>query len=360
VYEEVNHLGNVLVTVSDKKIPVLTAAGSSSISFYNADIITATDFYPFGMAQPNRKFAQGTSKYKYGGIDGQEKETDLNDNITTAMYWEYDSRIGRRWNVDVVRKNSESPYACLGSNPIWITDRNGSDTVLYTRNGGDKLAAFTKKGGDARNLIYTVDELTKGYDAKNPWASAVLLKYDVGSKVTDPKKKKGITGESLPKDHPLRYDSKTGKGGTLAGQPVYETDLYDVTKMFFKVMQDGKSNFTPTLTGPWQYWFSNQVTDDGPYDLKSTKRTNTEIPCFAAIKIGEWTVCGGQLRRYDDYGNISYGYWGRLYGFSENFLLKKASDNQDTKNGKTTTGIGDEPRDKYAIMMGFGFYKILK
>lgn len=106
-----------------------------------------------------------------------------------------------------------------------------------------------------------------------------------------------------------------------------------------------------------ELWFYNQVTDDGPYDIKSKKRDNTDqVPIFAATHIGEWTLLNGRLRRYDDYGNISYGYWGRLYGFSEKYLLKKSDDNQDTKNGKTTTGKGDEPRDKYSIVVGFSTF----
>lgn len=146
-------------------------------------------------------------------------------------------------------------------------------------------------------------------------------------------------------------------GGTLAGQPVYEADLYDMTKTFVKVLKDGEKHFRPTWSGPWKLWFYNQVTDDGTYDIKSTKRSNTQVvPIFAATHIGEWTLLNGKLKRIDDYGNISNGYWGRLYGFSQNYLHKKSDDNQDTKNGKTTTGVGDEPRDKYSIRIGFATY----
>ena len=52
---------------------------------------------------PGRKYQQGNSNYRYS-INGQEKESELNENITTAEFWEYDSRIVRRWNVDPVYK----------------------------------------------------------------------------------------------------------------------------------------------------------------------------------------------------------------------------------------------------------------
>jgi hypothetical protein len=80
------------------------------------------------MIEPGRKFVQGVKKYRYS-INGQEKETELNENITTAEYWEYDSRLGRRWNVDPVRKEYESPYMAFADNPIWLTDYDGADTT---------------------------------------------------------------------------------------------------------------------------------------------------------------------------------------------------------------------------------------
>jgi hypothetical protein len=77
------------------------------------------------MQMPGRKYqASPDSKYRYS-INGQEKSDELNENLTAAMYWEYDSRISRRWNVDPVIKVWESPYLCFSGNPISIVDLNG-------------------------------------------------------------------------------------------------------------------------------------------------------------------------------------------------------------------------------------------
>jgi len=48
-------------------------------------------------------------------------------NITTAEYWEYDARLGRRWNIDPLRKPWQSDYLCFSNNPIWKVDPNGDD-----------------------------------------------------------------------------------------------------------------------------------------------------------------------------------------------------------------------------------------
>jgi len=50
-YELTNHLGNVLATISDKKKPVYAGG---LVSYYDADVTTAQDYYPFGMQMPGR------------------------------------------------------------------------------------------------------------------------------------------------------------------------------------------------------------------------------------------------------------------------------------------------------------------
>jgi len=50
------------------------------------------------MLQPGRQYNAGT-QYRYG-FKGQENSDEISPNTTTAEYWEYDARIGRRWNID--------------------------------------------------------------------------------------------------------------------------------------------------------------------------------------------------------------------------------------------------------------------
>ncbi|HVU57808.1 MAG TPA: hypothetical protein VHD83_22255 [Puia sp.] len=51
-----NHLGNVLATITDKKIGVSLASDSSLIDHCEADVKTAQDYYPFGMIMPGRMY----------------------------------------------------------------------------------------------------------------------------------------------------------------------------------------------------------------------------------------------------------------------------------------------------------------
>ena len=127
----------MLVTVSDKKLGVDNNS-DGIIDYYNADVITATDYYPFGQEMPGRKYSQPNTKYRYG-FNGQMKSDEIGGDSYTATYWEYDARTGRRWNVDPILKTWESPYATFGGNPVLNTDPDGADWYKDTKgkNKGD-------------------------------------------------------------------------------------------------------------------------------------------------------------------------------------------------------------------------------
>jgi hypothetical protein len=71
----------------------------------------------------------GAVAYRFGGAGGQEKDDEIFIGAYTAEYWEYDSRLGRRWNVDPVVKPWESGYATLHNNPLFFIDPLGLDPV---------------------------------------------------------------------------------------------------------------------------------------------------------------------------------------------------------------------------------------
>jgi RHS repeat-associated protein len=155
-FELSNHLGNVLVTVSDKRIAV-DSDNDGIINYYNADVVTANDYYPFGMTMPGRKYSQPSSSYRYG-FNGQENIDEIAAGLTTAMYWEYDSRIGRRWNVDPKPMSSVSPFACFANNPILFVDNLG-DTIHDATGSVEKYKAQVKE--NIKNLESFESEILK-------------------------------------------------------------------------------------------------------------------------------------------------------------------------------------------------------
>jgi RHS repeat-associated protein len=77
---------------------------------------------------------------------GQEKDDEIagSGNSYTAEYWQYDSRLGRRWNVDPITYPWQSSYAAFNNNPIYFTDPLGLEGDPPTGGGGGGLS----KAGD--------------------------------------------------------------------------------------------------------------------------------------------------------------------------------------------------------------------
>ena len=111
-YELANHLGNVLVVISDKKL-----------ADDEAHVVSATDYYPFGMTIESRSFSSQTYRF---GFNGQEKDTEIHAEIYHAEFWQYDSRVARRWNTDPITFANISTYATFRNNPIYFNDPNGA------------------------------------------------------------------------------------------------------------------------------------------------------------------------------------------------------------------------------------------
>ncbi len=70
---------------------------------------------------------QSTTTYKYG-FNGQEQDDEIygNGNLNTAEFWQYDSRLGRRWNVDPLTISWRSGYSTFNNNPVYLVDKSGA------------------------------------------------------------------------------------------------------------------------------------------------------------------------------------------------------------------------------------------
>jgi len=111
---------------------------------------------------PGRKFTAGT-QYRYG-FNGKEKSDELKGegNSYTADFWEYDARVGRRWNQDPKPNPSISNYTCFANNPIWFSDIKG-DTIIINWTNKSSFTINTTAVNSTINLSdYGFDHDFKG------------------------------------------------------------------------------------------------------------------------------------------------------------------------------------------------------
>ena len=147
---------------------------------------------PGGMLMPGRKYQAGGGFSNRYGFNGQMKSDEIGGDSYTALYWEYDARTGRRWNVDPVLKVGESPYLCFSGNPILNTDINGDnaegpgpqkltipsspdkvDTKIWTpvKEGTGKERLHTQRwiNADGKMLAFDKGKGGKGPGANDNW-----------------------------------------------------------------------------------------------------------------------------------------------------------------------------------------------
>ena len=132
-FELANHLGNVLVTVSDRKI------GQSPVNnlytSFTADVVSATDYAPFGMQTPGRSFdAAGSTAYRYG-FNGKENDNEVKGEGNQQDYGMriYDPRMGRFLSVDPLTKSFAmlTPYQFASNSPAANIDLDGNEAKYF-------------------------------------------------------------------------------------------------------------------------------------------------------------------------------------------------------------------------------------
>ncbi|PSL24497.1 RHS repeat domain-containing protein [Chitinophaga ginsengisoli] len=131
LFELSNHLGNVLATVSDRRRGVST--DGSTIDHYEANLVSAQDYYPFGMQMPGRGFASGNYRY---GFNGKENDNDVKGDGNQQDYGMriYDNRVGRFLSMDpLAPKYPElTPYQFASNKPINSIDLDGLESWELT------------------------------------------------------------------------------------------------------------------------------------------------------------------------------------------------------------------------------------
>ena len=127
-----------------------------SIKTYNAVVISATDYYPFGMAIDSRVYSGNSSVYRMG-FNGKENDKETNDQDYGMRI--YDARVPHFFSIDpIIRSFPDlSPYQFAGNNPIKFIDMDGLEPwfdeslnkprppVLFVENNKTVIKGYAKQ-----------------------------------------------------------------------------------------------------------------------------------------------------------------------------------------------------------------------
>ncbi|MCE2973788.1 MAG: hypothetical protein LW852_10100 [Sediminibacterium sp.] len=167
-------MGNVLATITDKKLQVST--NNSSTSYFEAEVQSVQDYYAFGMQMPGRTYSSGT-QYAYG-FGGKRKDNEMYGEGNAYDFGAriYDPRLSRWLSSDplTAKEPGWTPYRAFYCNPIFWTDPTGmlefKDYDSYkshqTKNKGEVLSA-DKIGGQGHWLTSDRKNNTSVWNSAN-------------------------------------------------------------------------------------------------------------------------------------------------------------------------------------------------
>ncbi len=172
-FELSNHLGNVLAVISDKKIPTATAG------VFNPDVLSYSDYYPFGMLVPNRHGSSDSYRY---GFQGQEMDNELKGegNSLNYTFRMHDPRIGRFFAVDPLEANFSwnSTYAFSANRVINGVELEGLEVADYQHKIKYK-SVFVEGAGTVTQRIANATHNTTGFVANITVVPAFNLSADI-------------------------------------------------------------------------------------------------------------------------------------------------------------------------------------
>lgn len=146
VYEFSNHLQNVLVVLADFKVPVTDGTTTS----FKAIVVSANDYYPFGMVMEGRKYYDPNYDYRYG-FNGKEDDKDFGDKqlIQDYGFRLYNPAIAKFLSVDPLAPDYPelTVYQFASNTPIWAIDLDGLESATATVYGELGYRILTKFGG---------------------------------------------------------------------------------------------------------------------------------------------------------------------------------------------------------------------
>ncbi|MBS1537050.1 MAG: hypothetical protein JST20_04815 [Bacteroidetes bacterium] len=330
MYELKDHLGNVRVVLGDKK------TRTTGTNPFQPDVVSYSGYFPFGMQMQEDSYSGNTYRY---GYNGQEMDKDINSegNITTAEFWEYDARLGRRWNQDPKPDASISNYATFNNSPIMYSDVLGDSSVWdnkgyaihYDENDkdlrafmqdGDKLVFIGTLGGNIDATIWATNLLKENaLDAKqNVWTL--------------------VAGEGS-------FYNRVKKGG-----------IWDYK---YRGVSTGSDE---NLTAKWRPHIIGAAFQRSDKDSKNRGIGDLDETHFS---FSDGSLMGSHLRP-EDLNNIHFGVVGKAYGLGitefQLLALPGAVEiyKQATEHGRFIPSwlktMGDNPIDHAMIKMGFLYF----
>ena len=221
-------IGNVLQVVTDRKLAIdsgdynpesgtyytMILGGDGVVDCYVSDVVSQSDYYPFGMMLPGRNSSEDSYRY---GFQGQEMDDEIKGegNSANYKYRMHDPRVGRFFCVDP-----------LAHDYPWYTPYSFS---------GNKVVAFIELEGK-EELSVNVHIVSYNKDTKISTRTSVGIHYDFNTNVVTIQM--DYTSNNIEKEGATKqfstsvsYNAQTGKVNLSAPSKYFSYSSKFITKV---------------------------------------------------------------------------------------------------------------------------------
>jgi RHS repeat-associated protein len=292
--------------------------GDAVIDYYKAEVLTAQDYYAFGMIMPGRTYSNAGAKYKYG-FNGKENDNEVKGDGNQQDYGMriYDPRLGRFLSVDPLTKSYpwNSPYSYAEGDVIRSIDLDGLEKyIIHQRSfapweffGEIATGGKYRYSGDHRGFTVASDD-----DVKSKVSTAITVDIATAQAIVTASKQFGNT---------VRYDGKTGKALKTAPQVNPLVGLWKPQKNGSSLTVKARIEGTAPLA-PFPTLDPVSSTIDQPIVWTGTTKIDNHIS--------------------QGYINVTYSYIGKGFPAFEAFL-------EDQKGTKLFMGINISPAKTHIL-----------
>ncbi|GAO44442.1 hypothetical protein FPE01S_03_04790 [Flavihumibacter petaseus NBRC 106054] len=306
LFEISNHLGNVLATVSDKKMQHSTDGTHSD--YFEAELVTASDYYPFGMLMPGRQFGQGinipgSTSSGNSNVNGYSVPTDLTvSSRSGAQPTEYVASGSVEFTGEFVAADSDDFTAYIVDGTYAGTGNLGSGL-----SGSGGLYRYGFNGKEMDNEI-----------------SGSGNKYDYGFRIYNPRIGKFLSVDPLTQSFPW-YTPFQFAGN----KPVIAIDLDGLEEIVVSNYYNSKNMLEETVI--------TTLTD-----TKTGKLVNMKLKKDNGNFIARQNILVRNVR-YD--GSTTYSHQTSLTESQVNIVTKAKKILIDPKNSSWSVSFGSEDGD---------------
>ena len=183
LFELSNHLGNVLATVSDYKLPTHYPITTTTDPYntFELKINSLSHYSPFGVELDRRSWTDKNYRYSFNSMEKDDEVKGGGNHIDFGAR-AYDSRLAKFLSLDRFTSKfiDMSPYSYSSNSPIFSMDINGDSTYIVIYGKGWYRPSYKGKDYDNGDLFQKQAEARKreieSRDTFDPSRDKVVLK----------------------------------------------------------------------------------------------------------------------------------------------------------------------------------------